>query len=265
MDRWHFLISNVAINIFLIARGSCPAIFRCAQQSDYYLFDNEVGCCGLWYPGATDCPDTSSATPVSVDFLPDVSEQFYYPHLTGSNCRQGRHYPQWMMLSPRHYLYTTPEDCCNQWYPALGSQCPSLEDDGVQEGHYWENDEAFYPNFNGDGCARGNSYPPWMTDPLERDTQLFRTGEECCDFWFTDTTLDCQANIVTVIDGRQVGGPDATGTWYPSLNGRFQCIDGTPPLWMTSSDGYMMAYVFDSQSECCKAHFCQQVRGDIFS
>ena len=69
--------------------------------------------------------------------------------------------------------------------------------------------------------------------------------------------------IVTVIDGKQIGGPDVTGTWYPSLNGFFQCVDGTPPVWMTASVGYSDAYVFDSHAECCKAHWCEPQR-DMF-
>ena len=162
-----------------------------------------------------------------------------------------------MMLSPKHYLYATPEQCCEVWYPAAGSNCPMAEDDGVQEGHYWVVDEAFYPNFKGDGCSQGNSYPEWMSDPMNRETHLFQNGKDCCDTWFPDETAECQSKIVTVIDGKQIGGPDVTGTWYPSLNGFFQCIDGTPPSWMTASEGYSDAYVFDSHAECCKAHHCK--------
>jgi len=98
---------------------------------------------------------------------------------------------------------------------------------------------------------------------MNRDTHLFVTGKECCDKWFPDTTTECQSNIVTVMNGLQVGGPDVTGTWYPSMNGNFECIDGTPPSWMTQSDGYKEAYVFDSHAECCKAHACDPQR-DMF-
>ena len=169
----------------------------------------------------------------------------------------------WMKLSPKHYLYRTPEDCCTQWYPAEAS-CPRAEDDGVQEGFYWQVDEAFYPNFKGDNCANGNSYPEWMAEAMNRDTHLFKTGKECCDAWFPARTIECQGGIVTVIDGKQTAGPDVSGTWYPSLTAPFVCIDGTPPVWMTASEGYKEAYVFDSHSECCKAHPCDAQRAPPF-
>mmetsp|Transcript_34642 Transcript_34642/g.58795 ORF Transcript_34642/g.58795 Transcript_34642/m.58795 type:complete len:283 (+) Transcript_34642:995-1843(+) len=226
------------------------------QQENFYLFDNDVSCCGTWYPGKDDCPEMDSATTpneLHLDYKPDASQQFYYPHLSESNCRFGRNFPMWMKLSPKHYLYTTPEDCCNTWY-AGAADCPMPGNDGVQEGYYWIVEEAFYPNFKGNNCATGNSYPEWMADPMNRDTHLFKTGKECCDTWFPTRTAACQAGIVTVMNGKQVGGPDVTGTWYPSLTGvSSECIDGTPPNWMTTP-GYKEAYVFDSHAECCKAH-----------
>lgn len=226
------------------------------SHKDFYLFDNEVGCCGTWYPNRPDCPDTSPTTPQQVDYKPDPNQQFYYPHLSQSNCWVGRNYPMWMALYPKHYLYQTADECCSKWYPS-SPNCPLPGNDGVQEGYYWIVDEAFYPNFQGDYCAQGNSYPEWMADPMNRDTHLFKTGKECCDMWFPQETSACQTSIVTVMDGKQIAGPDVTGTWYPSLNGHFECIDGTPPAWMTSSDGYIDAYVFDSNAECCKAHWCE--------
>jgi len=232
-------------------------------QKEWYLFDNEVGCCGTWYPNKLNCPDvTSPTTPQQVDYKPDPNQQFYYPHFTESNCWLGRNYPMWMALSPKHYLYQTPEDCCTVWYPA-SSSCPLPGNDGVQEGYYWIVEEAYYPNFKGDFCAKGNSYPEWMADPMNRDTHLFKTGKECCDTWFPNETSVCQNSVATVMDGKQISGPDVTGTWYPSLNGLFECIDGTPPSWMTASDGYSDAYVFDSHAECCKAHWCHPLR-DVF-
>ena len=63
-----------------------------------------------------------------------------------------------------------------------------------------------------------------------------------------------------------MGGPGAPnfnpGTWYPSLNGKYECIDGDPPGWMLA-EGYKDEYVFDSHAECCKAHYCQNIRGEI--
>lgn len=165
----------------------------------------------------------------------------------------------WMSLYTKQFLYQTADECCKVWYPS-STDCPLPGNDGVQESYYWLADEAFYPNFQGDYCANGNAYPEWMADPMNRDTHLFKTGKECCDTWFPEETSDCQNRIVTVIGGEQTNGPDVTGTWYPSLNGHFQCIDGTPPGWMTASDGYSDAYVFDSHAECCKAHWCEPQR-----
>ena len=62
----------------------------------------------------------------------------------------------WMKQSPKHYLYTTPQECCTAWYPNE-QNCPMAEDDGVQQGFYWHVDEHFYPNWKGDNCAWGKN------------------------------------------------------------------------------------------------------------
>ena len=95
---------------------------------------------------------------------------------------------------------------------------------------------------------------------MNRDTHLFTTGKECCNIWFPRDTDEYQMKIATVIDGKQIVGFVATGIWYPSLNGRFECINQTPPSWMTASEGYIDAYVFDSHAECCRAHWCEPQR-----
>ena len=165
-------------------------------------------------------------------------------------------------MAPKFYLYTSAEECCSKWYPEEPA-CPMAEDDGVQEGYYWIVDFAFYPNFKGDGCAKGDSYPEWMADPLNIEKHLFQSAKECCDMWFKEETAHCQDNIITVMGGAQVAGPNVQGTWYPSLDGHYNCIDGTPPTWMTANRGYKEAYVFDSHAECCKAHWCSAQR-DMF-
>ena len=164
----------------------------------------------------------------------------------------------WMKLSPKHYLYTTPEECCSTWYPKE-SACPLKEDDGVQEGYFWIVDHAFFPNWKGNWCASGNDYPEWMADPTQRDTHLFKTAKECCDLWFPSETAKCQNNIAVSSVGN-----NNPGTWYPSLNGKYQCLDGDPPEWM-KMEGYKDEYIFDSHAECCKAHYCQDIRGVIHS
>ena len=173
----------------------------------------------------------------------------------------------WMKASPKHYLYNTPEECCSTWYPAT-ADCPLPKDDGVQAGYFWIVDEAFFPNWKGDGCAKGNDYPEWMADPSQRDTHLFKTGKACCDLWFPSETTKCQQNIVITQNGHQIGGPAQPkfngGTWYPSLNGKYVCIKGDPPSWM-NGPGYAEEYVFDSHAECCKAHYCLDIRGVVNS
>lgn len=166
----------------------------------------------------------------------------------------------------RHYLYTTPDECCSNWYPAHGRRCPMTEDDGVQEGYFWVVDEAYYPNFQGDGCAKGNDYPEWMQDPTQREAHIFKTAKDCCDLWFPAETTRCQNTIVKTNTGQQVGGPPDRngGTWYPSLNGKYQCLDGDPPAWM-KQDGYKDEYVFASHAECCKAHYCAHIQGEVQS
>lgn len=57
----------------------------------------------------------------------------------------------WMKYSPKHYLYTTAGECCSTWYPSAGTSCPMAEDDGVQEGYFWLVEEAYFPNWKGNG------------------------------------------------------------------------------------------------------------------
>jgi hypothetical protein len=169
-----------------------------------------------------------------------------------------------MHLSPKNYLYTTPEDCCSTWYPSI-SDCPMPGDDGVQDGYFWIVDGAYFPNWKGDWCAQGNDYPEWMSDPTQRETHLFKTAKECCDLWFKEESETCQNNIAVSSSGNYVSGPPPFGgTWYPSLNGKFECLDGNPPDWM-KQEGYEAYYVFKSHAECCKAHFCQDIRGVVNS
>eukprot|EP00578_Thalassiosira_sp_NH16_P025614 CAMPEP_0181100192 /NCGR_PEP_ID=MMETSP1071-20121207/13063_1 /TAXON_ID=35127 /ORGANISM="Thalassiosira sp., Strain NH16" /LENGTH=780 /DNA_ID=CAMNT_0023182907 /DNA_START=66 /DNA_END=2405 /DNA_ORIENTATION=+ len=234
-------------------------------NKDHYLYITPDGCCATWYPGKEDCPNfDSKITPKQLDYKPYASEGFFYPHLNGSNCRFGRNYPMWMKLSPKHYLYTTPDECCSKWYPNE-SNCPLREDDGVQEGYFWVVDEAFYPNWKGNGCGHGNDYPEWMADVTQRDVHLFKTAEDCCKLWFPSKLTECVDNIVQSNMGEQVGGPANYngGTWYPSMNGKYLCLDGNPPEWM-NQEGYKDEYVFDSHAECCKAHYCEDIRGVVW-
>ena len=140
-----------------------------------------------------------------------------------------------------------------------------LGDDGVQDGYFWIVDGAYFPNWKGDWCAQGNDYPEWMSDPTQRETHLFKTAKECCDLWFKEESETCQNNIAVSSSGNYVSGPPPFGgTWYPSLNGKFECLDGNPPDWM-KQEGYEAYYVFKSHAECCKAHFCQDIRGVVNS
>lgn len=235
-------------------------------NKEHFLFESDVQCCGNWYPAKDDCPYTESeTTPKQVAYKPYASQGYFYPHLSASNCRFGRNYPMWMDLSPKHYLYTTPDECCSMWYPNT-SDCPLKEDDGVQEGYFWIVDVAFYPNWKGDLCAHGNDYPEWMADPTQKENHIFKTAKECCELWFPSESANCQDKIVETNTGKQVGGPPNYngGTWYPSMNGKYLCLDGTPPKWM-NQDGYRDEYVFDSHAECCKAHYCEDIRGKVQS
>ena len=115
--------------------------------------------------------------------------------------------------------------------------------------------DPFYPSFQGGFCVRGHTWPDWMGEPMHRETHLFETGEECCATWFPHDSSACRNNIV-VMDGTLIVDSDERGTWHPSLNGRFECINGIPPAWMVATEGYSDAYVFDTHAECCKAHWC---------
>jgi hypothetical protein len=113
--------------------------------------------------------------------------------------------------------------------------------------------------------ALGNDYPEWMADPIQRVTHLFETAKGCCDLWFKDESVACQNYIAISSSGDHVGGPlTFGGTWYPSLNGKYECLDGDPPAWM-EQEGYEAYYIFDSHAGCCKAHYCQDIRGIVNS
>lgn len=71
------------------------------------------------------------------------------------------------------------------------------------------------------------------------------------DMWFPDHTELCQATIVGPTSRRNPEFDFNGGTWYPSLGGDHDCLEGTPPDWMLQ-DGYKDHYVFDSHAECCK-------------
>lgn len=51
--------------------------------------------------------------------------------------------------------------------------------------------------------------------------------------------------------------------WFPNLD-NFTCIEGVPPPWM-ATEGYEDEYVFPSHAECCKAHYCEDIRGVVQS
>ena len=104
------------------------------------------------------------------------------------------------------------------------------------------------------------TYHP-IIDPTQRDTHLFETAEDCCNLWFPSKSTECQDNIIEPGDEPSTDPPS---TWYPSLNGQYLCSEGTPPTWM-AAEGYKDEYVFDSHAECCKAHFCEDLRGVVQS
>jgi len=216
-------------------------------HSESYLFESETDCCSMWYPARLDCPDLSESTERDVDETPYPVKPYFYPHQTDSNCRFGRNYPQWMAQAQyvQDNLYTTPEECCDRWYPNT-SDCPLGPDDGVQEGRYWQSDVFFYPNWKSNWCNVGNEWPEWMGDPTNSGNHLFSTALSCCEAWFSDQVLECEMNI----------GEQEPEEWYPTLAWPYACLsDGNVPSWMTSP-GFEKYYVFESQAACCKAFFC---------
>ena len=58
------------------------------KNAAHFLSNTSEPCCERWYPSKDDCPITNSTTtPKQLDYKPDPSEGYYYPHLDGSNCR----------------------------------------------------------------------------------------------------------------------------------------------------------------------------------
>ena len=189
-----------------------------------------------------------------------MNQSTHHGHKHVLLCRFGRNFPMWMHLSTKDYLFTTSVECCQRWYP-YNVDCVIPEDDGVQEGEFYISDAAYYPNWKGNWCAFGNDYPEWMADPTQITTHLFTSAKACCDLWFKDQSEMCQANLV--IPAAASAAPFSE-TWYPTLNGKFECVMGTAPAWMRL-DGFESWYVFYSHAECCKAHYCQDIRGVVWS
>lgn len=236
------------------------------QNADHFLYNSAEECCATWYPKKANCPHVESeTTPNQVAYKPNVSEGYFYPHMSDLNCRFGRNYPMWMSFSSKHYLFTSASECCSRWYPNR-HDCPLQEDDGVQAGPFWIVDGAFYPNWRGNWCAQGNDYPEWMSDPTQAATHLFRTADECCMTWFSSEFEACRNNIVRTSGGKQIGGPAGynPGRWHPALDGgAHRCVDDPPPPEWMNQKGYKSEYVFDSHAECCQAFQCEDVRGKI--
>ena len=105
-----------------------------------------------------------------------------------------------------------------------------------------------------------------MSAPEQRDTHLFESARDCCELWFKSQSTLCQDTIVYTSVGMQLSGPANryAGTWYPSLNGKYLCLDGEPPSWM-QAEGYADEYVFDSHAKSCKAHYCEDIQGVVQS
>mmetsp|Transcript_15776 Transcript_15776/g.32987 ORF Transcript_15776/g.32987 Transcript_15776/m.32987 type:complete len:657 (-) Transcript_15776:54-2024(-) len=225
------------------------------SHTEWYVFESESECCKKWYPNRLDCPDLTATTQNGVEENPYPVTGYFYPHMVDSNCRFGRNYPQWMVqeMYIKHYLYTTPEECCSMWYPS-SYNCPSTPDDGVQDGKYWIVDAAYYPNWKGNYCALGNTYPEWMADPMNRDWHLFDSAKDCCEKWFPHNPVECEINVAISYNGSD--GSSSSKRWYPTTY-PFKCleVDDNTPRWM-QQEGYLQYYIFDSHAECCKAHYC---------
>lgn len=221
-------------------------------NSESYLFSTDAECCSMFYPARTDCPDLSDSTERDVNERPYPVKPYFYPHQTDSNCRFGRNYPQWMAQAQyvQDHLYTTPDECCDSWYPGAGD-CPLGPDDGIQEGRYWQSDLYFYPSWKGNWCNVGNDYPEWMADPSNNDQHLFDSALSCCQAWFSNDILECEMNVIATPANELE--PEE---WYPTLVWPYECVsDGNVPSWMTMP-GFKDYYVFESQAACCKAYYC---------
>ena len=167
---------------------------------------------------------------------------------------------RWMAQAQysQDYLYTTPDECCSKHYPSVSS-CPLGPDDGVQEGKYWQSDVYFYPNWKGSWCNFGNDYPQWMASKENRDNLLFETAADCCSSWFSDQQIDCEFKVIATADGKPIDGYTEAEEWFPLQAWPYMCVkvdeENVVPSWMLAT-GYKNYYVFDSRSECCKAHHC---------
>ena len=88
---------------------------------------------------------------------------------------------------------------------------------------------------------------------------LFETAADCCNSWFSDQQIDCEVKVIATADGKPIDGYTETEEWFPLQAWPYMCVkvdeENVVPSWMLAT-GYKNYYVFDSRSECCKAHHC---------
>lgn len=81
-------------------------------------------------------------------------QQYFYPDMDGKlNCVIGSGYKDWMLDFADHFLFTSPEPCCQKWYPA-SSDCPYNDTSTPNQLEYKHdvNQGYFYPHMDDSNC-----------------------------------------------------------------------------------------------------------------
>jgi len=171
------------------------------------------------------------------------------------------------------YLFSNSGDCCEKWFPALGSDCPVTSRDAVNpeaQDETWMSgaypmQNYYFPDFGSNNCGFGWDYPAWYGINGYEKVYLFRTGEACCKKFFPTlgncpyentkqldyswTTYEGNKNNLEHMPIRY------NHTYYPEVNAG-TCVNGTDyPDWMAADKDFIRLYLFKKPEGCCKHWF----------
>jgi len=192
------------------------------------------------------------------------------------NCKWGNNYENWMTedgFAP-YYLFSNSEDCCEKWYPSLGSGCPAaglaVNPEAQDESHHngaSPMSNYYFPDFATNNCAFGWDYPSWYGDSGYEKFYLFRTGELCCSRYFPGQGGCPYENESNMQSGYywetyQENLPNGVDmpirynhTYYPDISAD-TCVNGTDyPPYMASDKDYRRNYLFKNLEGCCTHWF----------
>ena len=187
---------------------------------------------------------------------------------------RGNNYENWMQERDfrEYYLFKTPDDCCEKWYPNR-RDCPETDSRAANpeaEDEPWHSapysvKNYYFPDFSVNNCGFGRDYPAWMGTNAYEKTYLATEGHECCDRFFP-TASNCPYEHTVQNDYYWTNYEDNiynlddmpiryNHTYYPDVHAN-TCVNGTDfPSWMNSDVDFSRLYIFKTLEGCCNKWF----------